>query len=89
MSKSDADHLFLPMTRQELVVFLYDTDSAGARPMFGDMRLTARLLGVQFQIVEVKSQNPDFEGTSCFSPRRVIVRRNGIEPHSKGRPATQ
>ena len=68
---------------------LYDTDSAGARPMFGAMRLTAKALGIQFQIVKAKSQNPDFEGASCFSPRRVIVRRNGIEPHSKGRLATQ
>jgi len=42
--------------------FLYDTDSAGVRPMFKDAQLTAKTLDVQFQIVEVKSQNPDFEG---------------------------
>jgi len=43
--------------------------------MFGAMRLTAKALGIQFQIVKAKSQNPDFEDASCFSPRRVIVRR--------------
>ena len=42
--------------------FLYDTDSAGVRPMFKDAQLTAKALDVQFQIIEVKSQNPDFEG---------------------------
>ena len=42
--------------------FLYDTESAGVRPMFKDAQLTAKALDVQFQIVEVKSQNPDFEG---------------------------
>ena len=30
--------------------------------MFKDAQVTAKALGVQFQIVEVKSQNPDFEG---------------------------
>jgi len=30
----------------EVVAFLYDTDSAGARPMFGDTQLAANALGV-------------------------------------------
>ena len=49
--------------------FLYDTASAGVRPMFKDAQLAAKALGVQFQVVEVNAQNLDFE--SAF---RVMVK---------------
>jgi putative ABC transport system substrate-binding protein len=50
-------------------VFLNDTDSAPSKAMFKDGQAAAKTLGVKFQLVEVKAQDPDFE--SAF---RVMVK---------------
>ena len=75
MSKGNVNILFCPITRQELVAFLSDTER-GRQTYVWDTRLTAKALGVQFQIVEVKSQNPDFEGASRLMVKKRIGSRH-------------
>jgi putative ABC transport system substrate-binding protein len=42
--------------------FLNDTDSAGSKAMFKEAQVAAQTLGVKFQLVEVKAQDPDLDG---------------------------
>jgi putative ABC transport system substrate-binding protein len=42
--------------------FLNDTESAGSKAMFKEARVAAQTLGVKFQLVEVKAQDPDIDG---------------------------
>jgi ABC-type uncharacterized transport system substrate-binding protein len=44
------------------IAFLMPADSATVRAMFDDAQGAAKALGVQFQLVEVRAPNPDFEG---------------------------
>ena len=44
------------------IAFLMPADSATIRAMFDDAQGAAKALGVQFQLVEVRAPNPDFEG---------------------------
>ena len=43
-------------------VFLNDTDSAPSKAMFKEAQVAAQTLGVKFQLVEVKAQDPDIDG---------------------------
>jgi putative ABC transport system substrate-binding protein len=42
--------------------FLSDSDSEGSKAMFKETQVAAQTLGVKFQLVEVKAQDPDFDG---------------------------
>ena len=42
--------------------FLNDTESLSSKATFEDAQVTAKTLGVKFQLVEVKAQDPDFDG---------------------------
>ena len=42
--------------------YLIDADSTGAKTLFKDGQLAAKALGVQLQLIELKSPNPDFDG---------------------------
>ena len=42
--------------------FLSDSDSEGSKAMFKETQVAAQTLGVKFQLVEVKAQNPDLDG---------------------------
>jgi putative tryptophan/tyrosine transport system substrate-binding protein len=42
--------------------FLNAADAPAAKSMFKEAQVAAKALGVQFQLVEVKAQNPDLEG---------------------------
>ena len=48
--------------------FLNGTDASAAKSRFEETQVAAKALGVKFQYVEVKTQNPDFDGAF-----RVIV----------------
>jgi putative ABC transport system substrate-binding protein len=52
-------------------VFLNDTDSAPSKAMFKDGQAAAKTLGVKFQLVEVKAQDPDIDGAF-----RVMVKEH-------------
>src|SRR5262244_338838 len=42
--------------------FLNDAESASSKAMFDDAQVAAKTLGVKFQLVEVKAQDPDIDG---------------------------
>jgi putative ABC transport system substrate-binding protein len=42
--------------------FLSDSDSEGSKAMFKETQIAAKALGVKFQLIEVKAQNPDLDG---------------------------
>jgi putative tryptophan/tyrosine transport system substrate-binding protein len=42
--------------------FLSDSESEGSKAMFKETQVAAQTLGVKFQLVEVKAQDPDFDG---------------------------
>ena len=42
--------------------FLSDSDSEGSKAMFKETQVAAQTLGVKFQLVEVKTQDPDLDG---------------------------
>jgi putative ABC transport system substrate-binding protein len=42
--------------------FLNDTDGASSKAMFKEAQVAAQTLGVKFQLVEVKAQDPDIDG---------------------------
>ena len=42
--------------------FLNDTESLSSKAMFDDAQVAAKALGVKFQLVEVKAQDPDLDG---------------------------
>jgi putative ABC transport system substrate-binding protein len=44
------------------IAFLMPAESVTIRAMFDNAQGAAKVLGVQFRLVEVRSQNPDFEG---------------------------
>jgi len=46
--------------------FLNDTESLSSKAMFEDAQVTAKTLGVKFQLVEVKAQDPDIDGAFRF-----------------------
>jgi putative tryptophan/tyrosine transport system substrate-binding protein len=52
--------------------FLMPAETKTIKPMFDEAQGTAKALGVQFQAVEVKAPNPDFEGAFRFMARERI-----------------
>ena len=42
--------------------FLNGTDASAAKSRFEETQVAAKALGVKFQYVEVRTQNPDFDG---------------------------
>jgi putative tryptophan/tyrosine transport system substrate-binding protein len=48
------------------IAFLMPADSVTIRAMFDEAQGAAKALGVQFQLVEVRAPNPDFEGAFRF-----------------------
>ena len=52
--------------------FLIEPDSTANRTFFTDAQLAAKALGVNFQVVEVKVPNPDFEGAFRFIVKERI-----------------
>ncbi len=54
------------------IAFLMPAGPGTIRAMFDDAQATAKILGVKFQAVEVKAQNPDFEGAFRFMVKERI-----------------
>ena len=52
--------------------FLMPADSVTIRAMFDEAQGAAKALGVQFQLVEVRAPNPDFEGAFRFMVKERI-----------------
>ena len=52
--------------------FLMPADSVTIRTMFDEAQGAAKALGVQFQLVEVRAPNPDFEGAFRFMVKERI-----------------
>jgi putative ABC transport system substrate-binding protein len=54
------------------IAFLMPADSATIRAMFDDAQGAAKALGVQFQLVEVRTPNPDFDRAFRFMVKERI-----------------
>ena len=54
------------------IAFLMPADSVTIRAMFDEAQGAAKALGVQFQLVEVRAPNPDFEGAFRFMVKERI-----------------